>query len=40
MRDGARDLRHFERMRESGAIQVALVIDEHLGFVDQAAECR
>ena len=36
--DGARDLRDFQRMREAGAVQVALVIDEHLGLVDQPAE--
>ena len=38
--DGAGDLRHFQRMREPGAVQVALVIDEHLGLVDQPAERR
>ena len=39
-RDGARDLRHFERMREPGAEQVALVIDEHLGLVDRGGGTR
>ena len=29
------DLRHFEGMGDPGAIQVALVIHEHLGLVDQ-----
>src|SRR5208282_441060 len=37
--DGARDLRDLERMREPGSIEVALVIDEDLGLVNQAAEC-
>ena len=37
-RDRARDLRHFQRMREAGAVQVSLVIDEHLGLVDQPPE--
>ena len=32
------DLRHFERMREARAVQVALVVHEHLGLVDEAAE--
>src|SRR5580692_4924196 len=36
--DRARDLRHLERMRQPGPIQVALVVDEHLGLVDQPAE--
>jgi hypothetical protein len=39
-RDGARDLRDLERMREPGAIQVALVVDEDLCLVDEAAERR
>src|SRR6185437_6090259 len=37
-RDGARDLRHFEAMRQPGAVVVALVIDEDLGLVLQAPE--
>ncbi len=37
-RDGARDLRDLERMRETRAIEVALVVHEHLGLVDEAAE--
>ena len=37
-RDGAPDLRDLERMRDSRAVQVALVIDEHLGLVDQPPE--
>src|SRR4030095_7193997 len=36
----ARDLRHFERVRQPGAVIVALVLDEHLGLVLEAAECR
>ena len=39
-RDRAAELRHFERMRQPGAEQVALVVDEDLGLVDQAAEGR
>ena len=38
--DGPRDLRDLERMREACSIQIAFVIDEHLGLVDQAAKCR
>jgi len=38
VRNGARDLRDFDGVREPGSIQVAFVIDEHLGLVDQAAE--
>ena len=37
-RDGARDLRRLHRVREAGAIVVALVIDEHLGLVFETAE--
>ena len=37
-RDGARDLRDLERMRQAGAVQVALVVDEDLGLVHQPAE--
>jgi hypothetical protein len=37
-RDGARDLRHLERVRQPRLVQIALVIDEHLGLVDQPAE--
>src|SRR6186997_1819737 len=33
--DGAPDLRDLERMRDPGAIQVALVVHEDLGLVDQ-----
>ena len=36
--DGARDLRHFEAVGQPGAVMVALVIDEDLGLVLQAAE--
>ncbi len=35
-RDGARDLRDFHGVRQAGAVQIAFVIDEHLGLVDQA----
>jgi hypothetical protein len=37
-RDRTRELRHFERVREAGAKQVALMVEEHLGLVDQPAE--
>ncbi len=36
--DGARDLRHFQRMGQPGAEVVALVGDEHLGLLLKAAE--
>ena len=36
--DRAGDLRHFHGVGEAGAVQVAFVIDEHLGLVDQAPE--
>ena len=35
---GAPDLRDFERMRDAGAVQVAFVIHEDLGLVDEAAK--
>ena len=35
-RHGAAQLRHFQRMREARAKQVALVVQKDLGFVDQA----
>ena len=34
----AGDLRHLDRVGEAGAEMVALVIDEHLGLVGEAAE--
>ena len=37
-RDRACDLRHFDRMRQPSAIQIAFVIDEYLGLVDQATK--
>ena len=37
-RDRAAELRHLERMRQPGAEQVALVVQEDLRLVDQAAE--
>jgi len=37
-RDAAPELRNLERMRQPGAEQVALVVQEHLGLVDQATE--
>ena len=37
-RDAARQLRHLERMGQPGAEQVALVVQEDLGLVDQAPE--
>jgi hypothetical protein len=36
--DGAGNLRHLERVGEARAKQVALMIDEHLGLVNQAAK--
>ncbi len=36
--DRAGDLRHFEAVRQPGAVMVALVIDEDLGLVLEAAE--
>ena len=36
--DGARYLRNFHGVRQTGSIQVAFMIDEHLGLVDQSAE--
>ncbi len=35
----ARDLRNFDRMSDAGPVEIALVIDEHLGLVDEAPEC-
>ena len=37
-RERTRDLRHLDRMGEAGAEMIALVIDEHLGLVGEAAE--
>jgi hypothetical protein len=37
-RHGTPDLRHLERMRDPRPVEIALVIHEHLGLVDQAAE--
>src|SRR5262249_9148793 len=34
--DGARDLRHLDRMRHTRAVQITFVIDEHLRLVGQA----
>ena len=39
-RNGAGQLRHFQRMREPRAKQVALMVKEHLGLVNQSPECR
>ncbi len=39
-RNRARNLRDFERMRQPGPVQIAFVIDEHLGLVDQPAKRR
>ena len=36
----ARDLRHLDGVGEAGAEMIALVIDEHLGLVGEAAEGR
>jgi hypothetical protein len=38
-RRGARDLGNLEGVGEPGAKVIALVIDEHLGLVLEAAEC-
>jgi hypothetical protein len=38
-RDRAADLRDFDAVGEAGAEQIALVIDEDLGLVFEAAEC-
>ena len=38
--DGAGYLRDLERMRQAGSVQIAFVINEDLGFVDEPAECR
>ena len=39
-RDRAPQLRHLQRMRQARAEQVAFVVQEHLGLVDQAPEGR
>ena len=39
-RDGARNLRHFERMSQPSPVKISLVVDENLGFVHQPAERR
>ena len=39
-RDRAGDLRDFERVREPRPVEIAFVVDEHLGLVDEAAERR
>ena len=39
-RDRAAELRHFERVRQARAEQVALVVEEDLRLVDQAPERR
>ncbi len=39
-RHRAGQLRHFQGMGEAGSKQVALVVQKHLGFVDQAAKRR
>ena len=38
--NGAPDLRNLERMRQPGPVMIALVIDEYLGLVDEAAKRR
>ena len=37
--DSPRDLRDLERVSETGAVVVAVGVDEYLGFVFQAPEC-
>ena len=37
-RDGAAELRHFQRVRHARAKQVAFVVQENLRLVDQAAK--
>src|SRR5207248_652747 len=34
------DLRHLERVGQAGAVIITLVLDENLGFMLQAPECR
>ena len=36
--NAAAHLRHFQRVRQARAKQVALMVYEHLGFIDQAAK--
>ena len=38
--DRAAELRDFQRMRQPGAEQVALVVQKNLGFVNQPAKSR
>ena len=38
--NGAPDLGHFQGVGEAGAVIIALVVDEYLGFIFQAAESR
>ena len=38
--DRAGDLRHLDRMGQPGAVEIALVVDEHLGLVLQFSKCR
>src|SRR5688572_12156268 len=38
-RHRARDLRHLEAVRQARAKEIALMVDENLGFVFEAAEC-
>src|SRR4051794_19024842 len=37
-RQGAGDLRHFEAMRQAGAVEIAFVLHEHLRLVLEAPE--
>ncbi|OIQ68018.1 hypothetical protein GALL_503940 [mine drainage metagenome] len=39
-RDGARDLRHLDRMGQAGAVIIALVFDKHLRLVFQTPKRR
>ncbi len=36
--DAATDLRDLDRVREARAVEIAFVVHEHLGLVDEAAE--
>ena len=38
-RDGARELGHFQRVRHARPEKIAFVVQEDLGFVDEAPKC-
>ena len=39
-RNGTGYLRDLERMRQASTVQIAFMVDEHLGLVNEPAECR